>query len=890
MSSIITAEEYYSESIGFLFSIEQTQEEILDVLQDISSLSFSGGAKEGEPKENKDSISSLSDGLNIDELVRSVNSIDKDKAVVLTDLVNTLKIDSPDVSESTTKNMSHLTDMANSAIGIAKNLSSINPIIGVANSASTGLTNLLTNLANGFARVGEKHEEVELSEKTLKHIGLGILVFAGSIAGASLLIGSSFDIKTLATVGLAIGIFSLEFQMIGKHGDLISDGAKSVGFMALAIPAFALGIAFAMPIMNPESLLGIGLVIAGFALEFGIIGKFATNIEQGALAVGVMALAIPIFALGVTIASAIMDIGGIEGLVMVAGAIAVFGLEFAIIGSMWSEIGLGALVVGAMGLSLMLLASPLEKMSHIFGTDKSKSMLWELPVLLTAIGSVYALAGVGSELILLGALSFGAVGLSLYAVGKGVDTIMSIKNLSVETADIFSDVLTSILGSINNISLADALLLPVKASLIGLAGSSLSSIGIGIQTFKKNTDGFDEGDADRMSYVISKVSQAFATAGSTEGMSSLFGFNVGSNDVERGIDSTLKMGKNLDQLAKGIGAWRDGKFTKQDVKLVAENVNNVMNVIPSVFASIGLRERQSSNQISVGGFKFSMPFTKTDTELGISTTMKLGENLTNLYQGVASWAKGGKNDITPKIGGIIENITSILTTIPKIFAEVGKQAQEGSSLMGLIDGDMEDGVELVERMSSPLKAITSFLDSFNNQKVDVKKASREISDMISNLGSGINILNPKKVNVFEDLVDVFEDFNDVIKDYFKTISKMPMKEFEAFDKHIHNLVVASTLKPKSVDMAFDSTIEVYKPAVPNIKETSSVIAHKNTPPPVDRVNKKAVENNEKVATSNQALNATLQSLIDIMSQNMKANNDILNYIKSGTFKTSNSPF
>lgn len=876
---VITSEEFFEDAYDFLKDIRDVQEEIRDFFQgDFYDMmqNIGGGSSSIVNKDinvssnqNEPNISSLSGGLNVGDIISSVNDVDSDKAnlvIKLTEsisgvgsgvnpeessrfigdftnlvsmlntlditdeivnsyhrldvsilaLVNTAKLltdsySSMDVVENTAnalmsiiklttavntvdlkddvgKNFDNLENSVSTLIDIAKLLTNSKLSVGIIQNSSIALTSVaeLTSAIN----IVDVKEDVNEDCKRLEDSVVSLVKIATILSKANPLMQMSLpavDIlgKMASSLSSSIDIDEDKMDRMEKFPRLMRN--LGIGILAfaggIALSALAIGATIAD---DTASIVGLAGVIALFSAEAFIIGMGSDMIMKGALTIGIMALAIPIFTLGVALSSLAINEIGAENLLLLAGTIGASALLFGGIGTQMPLILEGALSVAAMGLSLMLFSSPLKAISD---ATRREGFLWEFPVLLTSIGTVFAAAGLAIELILPGALAVAAMGASLYPLAGGLQAVLEIKNLNVETAIAFGDTVSAIIDGFGGISMIDLLTLPPKLLVFAGMGVALIPLAYGLDLFMSKTASFSQRDASKMRYVIQSVTQAFATAGSTDGMSKLFGFNVGENDVERGVKSTEHLGKTLNTLAVGIGKWRDGKFTDEDMKLVGENVTTVMNTIPAVFASIGLSIRGEKGRIRLGGFLFGVNYENSDVERGIKSTMDMGKNLMNLYNGISAWAKGGTNDISTKIPGITKNISDILTAIPNAFAKVGAASKKGEELFGLIDGEMEDGLELVERMSQPLDALSRTLTSFG-KGLDPNAVAKNVMIVMSGVSKSFDLFGAKKIDGMSRIIDQFEDFNDVIKDHFKIIKAMPKNELEAFAKHaelINNL-------------------------------------------------------------------------------------------------------
>lgn len=545
--------------------------------------------------------------------------------------------------------------------GLSKALAISAPLMVLAIPGAAAFSAVMRIMSPAMNKLAMNADDIREGSRAMRHLSLTMLMFSGSMA-LSAMVMSTMDAKDIPKfVGLfaAMGVGALVYNQIGKHSSSIIKGSLGVMAMSGATLIFAKATHLAVEtVPDPAKLALLALEIGGMALVYGLIGNFSTNILMGSLS------------------------------------------------------------VAAMGLSLMILSKPLGNMADTM--DEHGDMLWKMPVMLTGLATVYAAAGIPvvSGFIMLGAASFAAIGGSLILLSSGVKKMTEI-NMTEEQANNMQFTIQAVVRgfahSFRDVSVKEAATLPLKMAAIAGMGASLAILGMGVGKYKQKAGDWDEEDSDQLVYTISSLSQAFATAGSTDGQSKLFGFNVGKNDTQRGIDATMKMGRNLRRLASGISEWKEMDLTEDDMQLISDNVMRVLTTIPNIFAAIGKSEREdSANQAEILGVKFGIPFTKTDTELGIQSTMKMGKNLKNLADGIRAWKD---MPLTPADLQIVsDNITRVLTTIPNVFAAIGKSQREDSanqvSFLGMNFGvpftktDVELGVESTMKIGENLKTLS----------------------------------------------------------------------------------------------------------------------------------------------------------------------------------------
>lgn len=167
--------------------------------------------------------------------------------------------------------------------------------------------------------------------------------FLGAIAKTGKALGKG--IQGLLT-GLAKGI--------GAFGDAkVFKGILAIGLLGLALPLFVLGLSSFSSDVDWKGV-GLGsLALIGFAIAAGIVGKFATQIIMGSVAIGALGVAlIPFsFALGmfsdIDFASVFIGLGALAAFAVVAGIMSLAAVPILI----------GTAVIAALGVALIPVAA-----------------------------------------------------------------------------------------------------------------------------------------------------------------------------------------------------------------------------------------------------------------------------------------------------------------------------------------------------------------------------------------------------------------------------------------------------------------------------------------------------------------------------------------------------
>lgn len=631
---------------------------------------------------------------------------------------------------------------------------------------------------------------------SVKKFGLNVL-----IASPGILLGAvALPLLTLSITPLLYVLNRID------DIDKIEDGIGLLPKLGLGLLAFAGGFVASAMILNsasvePEKFLGLILVLGASSVAMGLIGRYSEDINKGSLAVAGIGLSLLLFTGSLAIANTLIPPFEESGNMLLT--LATTGAVYALAGLAWKQILLGSLAFAGVGISMMIMANPLKTLNDAVSNDIDT--LWQVPALLGAIGGVYALAGLGPVPLAMGAgaLAFTAVGGSLWVLSKGLEKILSLPTITPEKADgielALRAVVTGFGKSFEDLSVKESLTLPLKIPMVALMGASLIALSVGLKKWDTNAGSWTNQDTELFKDTISGLSEGFALAGSTDGMSTLFGFNVGSNSVERGIESTMKIGSNLKNLSEGIMAWKDMNLTPTDVQQVGENVSRILNVIPNIFAQIGEAERGSQSQASFLGMTFPNPFDKGDVEKGIESVENLGGTLKSLADGVMAWKDGGEAGFrSDQIPRIKQNIQEILAVIPSVFGDIGKADKETEGWFPWSDGDIERGVELVEDLAPSLNSIANLLTSVKGE--DITATTDNLLNNLPRLLKGYAMGLNDFANVYNDDIDA-EDVIEDMSDLVDVMNRLPKNAKDGTDSVIDGVKELIALNDPLTDVA-----------------------------------------------------------------------------------------
>ncbi len=538
-------------------------------------------------------------------------------------------------------------------------------------------------------------------------LGLGAMVLV--LALTSLIIAPA--IKGALAAAAIMVILGIAFLLIPRKAiDKMEDAGKGLLFAAGAILGLAIALALFNIIAPPlATLLDIALVVGVVGLTFGIIGLlFAKHIEKGAKALLWAGLSIVVLGLSILFFSKVIgaNMGG-EDIVnsflplLLIGAI---GAAFYLAGKGATEIakGAGAMIIGAV--AIILTGVGILMMKKALG-DNGWELIGQTLALLTGIGVVMALAGVGAMFILPGAAALLVAGIAMVTIGAGLLVMgkayesSGVKAMMQENSDGELGIVTLFKG------IADAFVMwPWTAAGIALgagsmimAGIALITVGAGLRGFAKLVDsGLDLPKlASDISLMIGTLALPFQKIGAGEDVDVIdpktlkpttvkFGGSTGgfmglggSNPVSDGIKATMNMGKALSGIAGGVQSManlkfptafdKDGKASAYETiggdafKKVITNTMMMVGSLALPFARIGTGGVQK--MMGPDGKEVDMDFGNASPggvlgflkgggaiQKGIKSVMNMGTALTNIAGGVQSMANLRFPQFDPETG------------------------------------------------------------------------------------------------------------------------------------------------------------------------------------------------------------------------------------------------
>ena len=486
--------------------------------------------------------------------------------------------------------------------------------------------------------------------------------------------------------------------------DIDANKVEQVGILATSTSAI-ISVSRALTLSAPFIIAGALLSVALIPLVWGISKAFSflsketiEKMDNGGDALKKVGWSLAIFAGGMALAVVLIAASVIANPMATLALFAVIGLTaltFSMIGKYNENIKDGAWTIVGMSLSLMLFSFSVKVASEMMDGVSMMSML-KLGLVLGGTAVIFGLAGKFWTQIAFGALSFALIGLSLMLLTNPLESIS--KTIAKNSSVLWQlPVLLVGLGAVFALAgiPAVAILIGVGALAFGAIGLALLSIGAGLRA----VGNLDDFDGEQFKDALVGVIGGF-TAISWSDMITI------PLKIPAILSMALAMwtiGAGMRAYSRAAGDWDEG-----------DSDNFKYTIISFVEA-------------------FSMKGVDWDSvEDAIDATWYMGKNLEKLAKGIAAW-----ESIDFDVDLVKENIMSILTSIPSVFADVGKMNKGGTEIFGFTfdRGDVEDGIAATMDMGENLVQLSKGVQAWEVIKFDVSKVKRNVSLILNSIPS-----------------------------------------------------------------------------------------------------------------------------------------------------------
>ena len=634
-------------------------------------------------------------------------------------------------------------------------------------------------VGGAFFLLGKIATPINRGSRALDKMGDALKSFALGLAGFALV---TFFIlmKPIILVGMVASLVLIggAVAILGKMSKQIRKGTATLALMGLGIALFGLGYAlFAMNFPASVGLMDIVTQAAAIALIGGavaLVGKFGLkNSAVGALALVMNGLGLAVFSLGYKpFAEATAGLGLMDVITQAAVLVGV-GIAVALVG----KFGIANLAMGAGSFALIGIGLLVFNLGYVDFAAATKGMtLGDVGIqaaVLTGIGGLMTLAGIAvaasAGTALLGPALFAAAGGALLLLAPGLQAMRDLKY----TADDGKDLATTLgvvsmafsgakpdqgfFASVGGMfsRAADSGAGIAAAAMYAAAGLSLRSLSKGLAAFK--SIGFTEEDSRDLAIALGAVSTGFAQAGgSAESPGGLLGAVFGNafspNAVEKGIDSVMKSGDALKNIAKGLTSFKG----IEDPVALSAKISQVVGFVSEAFASIA-----DQGNVEAGGFFGSLlGVKKNKVAEGIESVQGAGKELKDIADGLAVF-KGIEDP-----AALSSKIANVVGMVGSAFAAVGGKTNKKSALFGLVSWEenaIQAGIKSVSGAGKTLEEIATGLKGFSGSFEPVAVAE-SIGKMLTSVGEAFSTLyaaNPEMSSELKDFSSFIVTLGDV---------------------------------------------------------------------------------------------------------------------------------
>jgi len=590
---------------------------------------------------------------------------------------------------------------------------------------------LLVGSIYAFKLAGSNLKDIAKGTVSVILMGIGLAIFGFATA----IYMKALEGRTWEDIGKAaalIGIFGVEFILLGIPVvfGFVALGSASVALMAVALGVFGFGVAVYMKCIEDVSWeqVGQGAGILGvYGLEFAALGLLSPAIALADLAIGCMGPALTVFGRGLKEYMEVVADTKWETVIDGAKVIGVYGLEFAGLGLLSLGILAADAAMACMGLSLGELAKGLKPFGELFEEVKVSTFL-DGAKIIGVLGGEFALLGPLSILIAPAAGAMKLMGDALQSIGLGLKRYMDagVKPKDVDDLCYAIDRIKLIFigqkkedqnkGFFAKIggAISGALAAPFDNVAIENTARGLKTAGTAIYELSKGLQKWVDADIRvedmaNMTTIIGTIGETFQRLGEKKAnantggslLQRLIGVDfrgLTKTDMELGIRSVQGLGKALEEIARGLVAWRDGmgkEFEGEKLIQLANQIAAVVGALGTAFASIASDEntvlfetKDTSTFANAMGETFAT-FTKQEyknkVQLGIESCKGLGDIVVGLADGMQKMTEIAANKIgkMPTIdaehwtikdddGKALAGVTKVLLSMGQVFAHIGE--------------------------------------------------------------------------------------------------------------------------------------------------------------------------------------------------------------------------
>jgi hypothetical protein len=608
--------------------------------------------------------------------------------------------------------------------GLAMSLYTILAIPAMIGAVLFGLTVRLVLYVSGAA----KQEGAE-AIAALGTLWKGVLLFGLAMAlwvilGIPAIIGAVF-------FGITAYITLLVLKEMGKPK--VRRGVKAMLMTGVSIAVF--GLVFVLfqkfvPVMAVVFTLG---AIALTALTMWMVGKFASKIKRGSMALLWAAGAIAAIGLSMMLW---MKAGTTwEGIAMLGATIVGMGLIATVAGKFEKDIIKGSLALTLAALPIAALGGAMMLWMKAGVTWESLGMLGAtiigLAVALSLIGMYESGMMTGIPLtITMGALAVTMTALPIAALG-GAMMIWTAAGVKMNDVLVLGGTIAMLAIEFGVFGLAAPFIL-IGAAAMSVASIALLPITASVAIFKAS--GFKKEDGDNLSYALNSIVDGFLGGKIPGGIIAALKFAASAAARAALLLITVGpmalAGAALIPITYSLQKFKESKFTKDD----ADSLEYMIGSIVRAFGIVTDYDRQKKMGFYVNPINLMM---------GIVSLSGAGRVLAGLAEGVQAWANlevnewevvdAGTKDAKLVIKGrrklnesdfdaAAYGMSRVISAIAKPFAEVGRLEKGESTGNPVLDaifsgGFVSGGIEALKRSGDTLVSLAEGVQAFANLEI-----------------------------------------------------------------------------------------------------------------------------------------------------------------------------
>lgn len=653
---------------------------------------------------------------------------------------------------------------------------------------------------------------VALGSAAVAAMGVGLLSFGFGVGKYATTIEKVSSWRQIGMMAALIGIFGLEFALLGPLSPAIIGAGVAFTVMGASLIPFGHGVgeyAMALEQTTWGQIGKMAALIGIFGLEFSLIGPMTPAIIMASAAFTTMGFALRPFGKGVGAFMKPIQNMKFADIAKMAGIIGIFGLEFTLLGPAVPFVLLGSLAVTTIAGAIKKLGQALQEWTKakidqkqldlicvsidrlklaFMGQPKGESGggggikgffkkigkavsgaitgTFELAPIRTSASAIEIISGALSKLgralqnwndvnideakLNILCMSIDRIKLAFQGPAKGREN---------DTKGFFRRLQNKFTGSM--FEQFDLARMRVTAEAMTTAGITIKRLAKGMQEWSNSN--IDVEKITELSTVLIAVRDIFSILGGNDKEKNAvekgwFGRPIASykpSDATRGAIEAKKMGTALKEIAKGLTEFYDTygtKFSKPEymeefTKSIVETITSVSGAFKTIGdAWLGKEiqelETQSGKEYS-RIFKFFVG-SKNAIQEGIKSVKGIGDAITDIAKGMKSfkelvnakdntWITDVANGVATLLTGIQEPLIKFGTTDESFDLSIG-QAKTHAQKIG-------QGMVAVHEASEQTL-------NYNKHKVDVTKALENVGNigkMMEGMAAIVKALSDKKI-------------------------------------------------------------------------------------------------------------------------------------------------